>query len=180
MDALPAHPEFAGIPAFRGRPLHRGEFGSEDVKALQARLNDLGFGRLSLTATSARGRRTPSFTSRHETRSPDGKPLAIDGEVGESTWAALFGLAPFSALRRSIRMRRCETWSSILRHPKSASVEQPRGSNRGPEVDVYIRTTGLNPAAGQFSMVRLLPLLGVRAGRRGQAALKILCPRRPA
>jgi hypothetical protein len=29
-------------------------------------------------------------------------------------------------------------------------VEQPRGSNRGPEVDVYIRTTGLNPAADSF------------------------------
>jgi hypothetical protein len=29
-------------------------------------------------------------------------------------------------------------------------VEQPRGSNRGPEVDVFVRTTGLNPAAGSF------------------------------
>ena len=29
-------------------------------------------------------------------------------------------------------------------------VEQPRGSNRGPEVDVYIRTTGLNPAHDSF------------------------------
>ena len=39
-------------------------------------------------------------------------------------------------------------------------VEQPHGSNRGPEVDVYIRTTGLDPAAGDFPWCVLL-VLGV-------------------
>jgi hypothetical protein len=29
-------------------------------------------------------------------------------------------------------------------------LEEPRGSNRGPEVDIYIRTTGMDPAADSY------------------------------
>jgi hypothetical protein len=148
--APPAHPEFPGTLAFRGTPLHRGEFGSADVKALQARLNDLGFG--PLVADGDFGEATQNAVLHFQARnsSSDGRPLSIDGEVGETTWAALFGpgavfsTAAFSA-SASMRDLVIDIAASQI-----GVVEQPRGSNRGPEVDVYIRTTGLNPADDSY------------------------------
>ena len=147
---VPTHPEFAGIPAFRGRPLHRGETGSDDVKALQTRLNDLGFGPLVVDGDFGEGTENAVFHFQARNSSPDGKPLAIDGEVGASTWAALFGPgAVFSTQaldpNASVRDLVIDIAASQI-----GVVEQPRGSNRGPEVDVYIRTTGLNPAEDSF------------------------------
>ena len=149
-DAVPAHPEFPGVPAFRGRPLHRGEFGSDDVKALQTRLNELGFGRLVVDGDFGEGTENAVLHFQARNSSPDGKPLAIDGEVGETTWAALFGPgAVFStqALDPNASMRDLVI---DIAASQIGVVEQPRGSNRGPEVDVYIRTTGLNPADDSF------------------------------
>jgi len=147
---VPANPEFTGIPAFRGRPLHRGEFGSDDVRALQARLNDLGFGPLVVDGDFGEATENAVFHFQARNSSPDGKPLAIDGEVGPSTWAALFGPgAVFStqALDPHASMR---DLAIDIAASQIGVVEQPRGSNRGPEVDVYIRTTGLNPAEDSF------------------------------
>ena len=150
MDALPAHPEFSGVPAFPGRPLHRGELGSADVKALQARLNELGFGRLVVDGDFGEATENAVLHFQARNSTPDGKPLVIDGEVGESTWAALFGPgAVFStqALDPNASMRDLVI---DIAASQIGVVEQPRGSNRGPEVDVYIRTTGLNPAHDSF------------------------------
>ncbi|MEA2951071.1 MAG: hypothetical protein QOJ96_591 [Alphaproteobacteria bacterium] len=147
---VPDHPEFPGTPAFRGAPLHRGELGSADVKALQERLNDLGFG--PLVADGDFGEATENAVLHFQARnsSTDGRPLSIDGEVGKTTWAALFGpgavfnTAAFSATA-SMRELVIDIAASQI-----GVVEKPHGSNRGPEVDVYIRTTGLNPADGSF------------------------------
>jgi hypothetical protein len=147
---VPTHPEFAGIPAFRGRPLHRGELGSDDVKVLQARLNDLGFGPLVVDGDFVEATENAVFHFQARNSSPDGKPLAIDGEVGALTWAALFGPgAVFStqALDPNASMRDLVI---DIAASQIGVVEQPRGSNRGPEVDVFIRTTGLNPAEDSF------------------------------
>jgi Rv2525c-like, glycoside hydrolase-like domain/Putative peptidoglycan binding domain/CHAP domain len=147
---VPTHPEFAGIPAFRGRPLHRGELGSDDVKALQARLNDLGFGPLVVDGDFVEATENAVFHFQARNSSPDGKPLEIDGEVGALTWAALFGpggvfstqaLDPIASMRDLV---------IDIAASQIGVVEQPRGSNRGPEVDVFIRTTGLNPAEDSF------------------------------
>lgn len=88
------------------------------------------------------------FQARNST--PDGKPLPIDGEVGASTWAALFGPgAVFStqALDPAAPMRNLVM---DIAASQIGVVEQPRGSNRGPEVDVYIRTAGLDPTQDSF------------------------------
>jgi hypothetical protein len=148
--ALPAHPEFAGIPAFRGQPIHRGELGSDNVKAVQARLNDLGFGRLVVDGDFGEGTQNAVFHFQARNSSPNGKPLPIDGEVGEATWAALFGAgAVFStqAFNPSASMRDLVI---DIAGSQIGVVEQPRGSNRGPEVDVYIKSTGLNPADDSY------------------------------
>jgi hypothetical protein len=148
--AVPAHPDFPDVPVFRGTPLHRGEFGSDDVKVLQARLNDLGFGKLVVDGDFGEGTQNAVFHFQARNSTPDGKPLPIDGEVGASTWAALFGPgAVFStqALDPAAPMRNLVI---DIAASQIGVVEQPRGSNRGPEVDVYIRTAGLDPTQDSF------------------------------
>jgi hypothetical protein len=147
---LPANAEFPGMPAFRGTPLHRGEVGSPDVKAVQARLNSLGFGKLVTDGDLGEGTQNAILHFQARNSTPDGKPLPIDGEVGATTWAALFGQgAVFKAqdfdAKTPMRQLVIDIAASQI-----GVVEQPHGSNRGPEVDVYISTTGLDPATGAF------------------------------
>src|SRR5262249_33380491 len=85
------HPDFSSIPIFRGTPLLRGELGSNDVKILQGRLNDLGFGRLVVDGDFGEGTENAVVHFQARNSTSDGKPLAIDGQVGATTWAALFG-----------------------------------------------------------------------------------------
>jgi hypothetical protein len=147
---VPANPEFPGTAAFRGTPLHRGEVGSDDVKALQSRLNDLRFGPLVVDGDFGEGTLNAVLHFQARNSTTDGKPLAVDGEAGATTWAALFGPgAVFStqAFDANTTMRQLVI---DIAASQIGVVEQPHGSNRGPEVDVYIRTTGLNPAAGNF------------------------------
>ncbi len=71
------------------------------------------------------------------------RPLHIDGEVGQLTWSAIFGSAPVNAAPTG---------------PAGAALgiaisqigvrEAPPGSNRGREVDDYLRSVGLDPAHG--------------------------------
>jgi hypothetical protein len=147
---VPANSEFPGTLAFRGAPLHRGEFGSDDVKALQGRLNDLGFGPLVVDGDFGEATQNAVLHFQARNASSDGRPLSIDGEVGETTWAALFGPgAVFSTQAFSADASMRDLVIDIAAS-QIGVVEQPHGSNRGPEVDVYIRTTGLNPAEDSY------------------------------
>ena len=142
--------QFTGVPAFDGRTLRRGAFNSDAVKSLQARLNDLGFGQLVVDGDFGEATENAIFHFQARNSTPDGKPLEIDGEVGAFTWAALFGPgAVFNTLaldhKASMRDLVIDIAASQI-----GVVEQPRGSNRGPEVDVYIRTTGLDPARDSY------------------------------
>jgi hypothetical protein len=148
--AAAAHPEFPGTLAFRGTPLHRGEVGSNDVKALQTRLNELGFGPLVVDGDFGEATQNAVLHFQARNASSDGRPLPIDGEVGEITWAALFGPgAVFSAQAFSANASMRDLVIDIAAS-QIGVVEQPHGSNRGPEVDVYISTTGLNPANDSY------------------------------
>ena len=88
------------------------------------------------------------FQARNSTT--DGKPLPIDGEVGEITWAALFGPGAVFSTEKYDPNTPMRQLVIDIAASQIGVVEQPHGSNRGPEVDVYIRTTGLDPAAGAF------------------------------
>ena len=147
---LPSHPDFPSVPLFRGQTLHRGEFGSDDVKAVQARLNVLGFGLLVPDGDFGQATQNAVFHFQARNSTPDGKPLTIDGEVGASTWAALFG--PGAVFNTANLDRNAAMRDLVIDIAASqiGVVEQPRGSNRGPEVDVYIRAAGLNPAEDSF------------------------------
>jgi hypothetical protein len=147
---VPTHPEFPGIPVFRGRPLHRGEFGSDDVKVVQARLNELGFGRLVVDGDFGEATENAVLHFQARNSAPDGKPLAIDGEVGAATWAALFGPGAVYSTQAFDPKATLRELVIDIAASQIGVVEQPRGSNRGPEVDAYIRTTGLDPAQDSY------------------------------
>ncbi|PXX45308.1 CHAP domain-containing protein [Undibacterium pigrum] len=70
-----------------------------------------------------------------------GVPLKTDGQVGSLTWEALFGEE--SVVRN---VNTTEFLSRVLAIAGDAAdkkvVEQPRNSNKGPEVDEYLRTAG--------------------------------------
>lgn len=70
--------------------------------------------------------------------------LTPDGIVGPATWKKLF--APQPAYSRDLGERALAyAWQEY----KAGVREVPRGSNRGPKVDVYLRTSGLAESAIQ-------------------------------
>jgi hypothetical protein len=133
---------------YPGRHVKRGEHDPEVVLALQRRLNAMGCGPLGETGRF--GADTLNAVRRFQARFPDidGQPLKVDGVAGPLTWAALFGAppAPAPGPRPSLA-----TSALALARSQVGVRESPAGSNRGPEVDAYLRTVGLNPAAGSYA-----------------------------
>ena len=154
-EGAPPEPEPAPPPSTA--PVYPGFFllnGVEDepaVKLVQQRLRDLGLD--PGTIDSDFGPLTGHAVRLFQARSADetGEPLEIDGIVGPKTWSALFAQGttppppppppPGSSL------------IAALLDVASEEVgirEQPIGSNRGPRVDQYIRSVGLDPAQDSF------------------------------
>lgn len=80
------------------------------------------------------------FQARHV--DADGRSLKQDGEAGPATWAVLFGTdrpARESAAASPLTAR---ALAIAGREADRKVKEQPRNSNRGPEVDEYLRRTG--------------------------------------
>lgn len=133
---------------FPGRSVKAGEKNATLVREIQRALVGRGCGPLPLSgsfdaATTAAVRLFQArFTDAH------GTPLRIDGVVGPVTWAALFpdaqpvpAAAPPALAAAALDAARAEI----------GVREVPPGSNRGPEVDAYLRAVGLDPAAGSFA-----------------------------
>jgi len=137
----------APVP-FPGRIVRKGDGDRRTVRALQRRLNDVGCG--PVVVDGEFGDQTLGAVKLFQTRFPDvdGVPLVVDGKVGPITWAALFGAASVPntlatadpLLARVLHIARRQV----------GVMEQPTGSNRGPEVDEYVRRVGLNPT-GKFA-----------------------------
>ena len=72
----------------------------------------------------------------------DGHPLDVDGKIGSLTWGALFGAQPVvSDLTSSPLMLLAIGIAST----QVGQMEVPPGSNRGPMVDQYLRSTNIDP-----------------------------------
>lgn len=69
-----------------------------------------------------------------------GRPLLVDGEVGPMTWGALFGASPVASVPTGEGGRAMAVAISQL-----GVMEEPLGSNKGPEVDEYLKSTGVPP-----------------------------------
>jgi CHAP domain/Putative peptidoglycan binding domain len=131
---------------FPGSVISAGSTDSVSVRAIQKRLNKIGCGPVLVDAIF--GAETSEAVELFQARRADhrGVPLVVDGIVGAMTWAALFGGA------RTLGTPNTKLRAAVLKFADSevGTMEKPAGSNRGPKVDEYLRSVGLNPAAGSF------------------------------
>jgi hypothetical protein len=132
---------------FPGRVIDTSNSPDTFVRAIQHRLNQLGCGRVDEDGDF--GAQTEEAVQLFQARSADqfGNPLVVDGRVGPTTWAALFAaeIPPATVAGTRIQQKAVEVASSQI-----GKMEDPLGSNRGPEVDAYLRSVGLNPAEDSF------------------------------
>lgn len=134
---------------FPGRVVKAGDTDQVIVRAIQRRLHEVGCG--PLIESGVFDSTTKNAVELFQARFPDtdDSPLTIDGKVGPLTWAALFGAQAVSVVSEvtdPLLTRVLEVASSQI-----GVIEQPSGSNRGPEVDMYLRTVGLDPTADSFA-----------------------------
>lgn len=137
---------------YPGRTIKMGETDERIVKALKTALNKaLALrGGQAITLDPDNPKFGPSmkqavqlFQARHV--DAQGQPLKTDGEVGAITWAALFGdeRVPQGEVAATTFM------GAVLAKAGSQAdagvLEQPRNSNRGPEVDQYLKRVGVSP-----------------------------------
>jgi hypothetical protein len=118
------------------------------VTAIQHRLNQLGCG--PVAEDGIFGAETEEAVQLFQARAVDqfSNPLTIDGRVGPMTWAALFSV-PITSTDQAGAPVQQEALKFAA--TQVGVMENPLGSNRGPEVDLYLRSVGLDPAAGNFA-----------------------------
>ncbi len=133
---------------FPGTVLKLGSTDSASVRAVQARLVQLGCGPAGADGQFDAPMRDAVQLFQARFTDADDLPLKVDGQIGQITWAALFGGAKPEALTTAAN----PFLAAVIEAAKSqiGKLEQPLGSNRGPEVDLYLKAAGLNPAAGSF------------------------------
>lgn len=137
---------------YPGRVIKAGEQDAHVVKALKRRLNQvLGIERdpaLRLDPNDRNfGPKMKQTVKLFQARNVDaeGRTLKQDGEVGSLTWAALFGTAtvPTSDATRDRFLARVV---QIAAAEEAKQVrEVPKNSNRGPQVEAYLRRAGVRP-----------------------------------
>jgi len=135
---------------FGGTTIVTGSSDTQSIMAIQKRLNDVGCGPVAVDGQF--GAETFAAVEHFQARSVDGNgiPLVVDGKVGPTTWSVLFGQrtvrpAPKTSIPTPLLKKVLTVASGEV-----GTMEVPPGSNRGPKVDLYVSTTGLNPA-GEFA-----------------------------
>lgn len=136
-------------PAFPGRVIRVGSDDKASILAIQARLNLIGCG--PVQEDGAFSAETLEAVQLFQARSLDfeNRPLNVDGSVGPLTWAALFR----SAVLPSVLSTAAPLFQRVMAIAggEVGVMEQPPGSNRGPKVDQYLTSVGLDPADGSFA-----------------------------
>lgn len=138
--ATPIAPTAVSATPYPGHVLKLGEPNNAAVRALRRRLNELGCGPVTATGPfdATVGQATKLFQSRFTDL--DGQPLKVDGQVGPISWAALFGADAVPASTGPIAPLLARALAVAA--SQVGVMEQPVGSNRGPKVDQYLKSTG--------------------------------------
>lgn len=164
------------------RVIKAGEADAEIVKALKRQLNEAlaaaEGSELRLDPENPRfgpttKRAVKLFQARHV--DDEGRPLKQDGEVGSLTWSALFGArsvpiaeeADDALLARALEIAAGEEARQVR--------EDPRNSNRGPEVEAYLASTGTPPGYA-WCCAFVYWCLQQAAGRAGRANPMVKTP----
>lgn len=121
---------------FPGGTILQGEKDTAIVTAVQRQLNEVGCGPLQQDGSF--GPRTSAAVGKFQAQ----HGLPVRGFVDEATWTALFAQQPVAEPLLSAAVREASSQVGVM--------EQPLGSNRGPQVDQYLLRVGLNPTAGSF------------------------------
>ena len=133
---------------FPGRVITVGSADAANVRAVQRRLNALGCG--PVIEDGVFGSQTLDAVELFQSRSVDplGTHLKVDGSVGPMTWAALFGtqIPEQTAARAPLLSEALAQAAGEI-----GVMEQPLGSNRGPRVDQYLSSVGLDPTSGHYA-----------------------------
>lgn len=136
---------------YPNRVIKKGESDTDVVIAIQSKLNEKNCGPLDVDGDF--GNNTVSAVKLFQTRHTDnmGASLVADGQIGAMTWSALFGAETIAAANDNQAPSPLLADALLVAISQINVVEQPLGSNRGPEVDVYLRTTGLDPEGQHYS-----------------------------
>jgi len=133
----------SGAPAYPGWIIKSGQLDSPEVLLVQERLNERGFGPVVEDGDFGPNTRNAVRSFQAQSTDTSGNPLTIDGEVGAITWAALFGKASVPAA--TAKDAPTELLRKVLAVAKTqlGVTEVPPGSNEGPEVEAYLKSTGV-------------------------------------
>lgn len=128
---------------YPGHIIKKNETDKKIVKAVQSRLNELGFGLLEVDGDF--GAKTVVAVKAFQARSVDSQNqgLVIDGQLGPVSWEALFGkddvpVADAPAIRSL-------TDVLDIARAEIGVQEVPLNSNRGPRVEQFQVTVGCRP-----------------------------------
>ncbi len=134
---------------YPNRVIKTGETDTTIVTAIQNELNEKKCGPVTVTGVFDDG--TVSAVKLFQTRHTDvaGTPLKADGQIGPVTWSVLFSTdsvpadntAPSALLSKVLEIAASQI----------GVTEDPPNSNRGPKVDEYLRTVGLDPQGQHYS-----------------------------
>ncbi|MCU0634925.1 MAG: CHAP domain-containing protein [Gemmatimonadaceae bacterium] len=139
---------------YPGRSIKVGERDATIVRAIKAQLNTalgLAEGHAAWLDPSdgTFGPRTRQavrlFQARHV--DADGRPLRQDGEIGPVTWTRLFGSAAVPDRDQSTSAWLARVVSIAAGEVARGVREVPVNSNRGPDVEAYLRSTGTPPGS---------------------------------
>jgi hypothetical protein len=110
------------------------------VTLIQRRLNQLGCGPVAEDGDF--GPQTQEGVELFQVRSADhfGANLDVDGRVGPLTWASLFAIPAVPVVTDPGNPLLVETLRFAAK--QIGVMEQPLGSNRGPQVDFYLKSVG--------------------------------------
>lgn len=127
---------------FPGRTIKMGDVDQSVIQAIQKQLNSKGCG--PIEEDGFFGEQTLRAVKFFQLRFVDahGQPLKVDGSVGAITWATLF---PDSKSSASVH-KLTSVIEEVVKQAKSqvGVLEQPIGSNGGPQIDQYLKSVGLD------------------------------------
>lgn len=128
---------------YPNRVIKKDEKDKSIVKAVQKRLNEIGCGPIDVDGGF--GPKTVNAVKLFQARSVDanGNPLIVDGKIGPISWEVLFGENTIKVVTEPSS----DLLSRVIKIAKSqvGVLEDPIGSNSGPEVDEYLASVGLDP-----------------------------------
>ena len=137
---------------YPGRTIKVGEANPAVVKALKKALNTALV--LQAGEPTALDTENPLFGPRMKQTvrlfqmrhvDAEGQPLKADGEVGAITWAALFGPEKVPHAKVAADAFLAQVLQVAVAEEQKGVREVPVNSNRGPEVNQYLKRSGVSP-----------------------------------